>query len=207
MNTEIQENNTPDKGDVRKALIELIVRARNDSQEAILALTARYKPLIEAQVAKHRLEDMSEQDVEDLREEAHVIFCNAVCNYDLSMEGVEFGLFAKICIENGLISFVRSYVRKRDRAPLPLENAEHKSTGEADLLQAIIEREEAEELVLTVKQMLSPYENRVWWMYVSGMSVSEIARSLGQSDSKSVSNAVYRIRRKLREGIGTHKIR
>ena len=38
-------------------------------------------------------------------------------------------------------------------------------------------------------------------MYVSGMSVSEISRAVS-ADSKSVSNAIYRIRKKLRETLG-----
>ena len=59
-----------------------------------------------------------------------------------------------------------------------------------------------EELVKSIKKNLSDYENRVWWMYVSGLSVSEIARRIGVVEPKSVSNAVYRIRKKLRAVIG-----
>ena len=128
-----------------------------------------------------------------------IIFCNAVCNYDYSEDGVEFGLYAKICIENGLVSFIRSYYRRKKKAVLPLEYAERAADGAVyDPLQALVDKENTSELVRVIRKNLSDYENRVWWLYVSGMSASEISRELKVNDSKSVSNAIYRIRRKLR---------
>ena len=44
---------------------------------------------------------------------------------------------------------------------------------------------------------LSELENRVWWQYVTGVPVADIARDLAR-DERSVHNAIYRIRRKLR---------
>lgn len=183
---------TPEK----EQLYELILRAREGSQDALNYLKSRYAPLIESQISKHSLDDMTAQDLVDIREESLIIFYNAVCNYDPS-SGVEFGLYAKICIENGLISFVRSYFRRKKRSVLPLERAE--GSGDApNFLQSIVDEENAAELVRTIRDRLSDYENRVWWMYVSGMSVSDISVSLGGVDPKSVSNAVYRIRKKLK---------
>ena len=180
----------------KEKLYEQISKARDGSQEALNYLKSKYAPLIESQISKHSLDDMTAQDIVDIREESLVIFCNAVCNYDLSA-GVEFGLYAKICIENGLISFVRSYSRRKKRFVLPLERAE--GSGDApNFLQSIVDEESTADLVRTIRAKLSNYENRVWWMYVSGMSVSEIALALGGADPKSVSNAVYRIRKKLK---------
>ena len=175
----------------------ILARAKEGSIEALEALKRRYAPLIESQISKHSVSDMSSQDISDLREEAGVIFCNAVSSYDYSVGGVEFGLYAKICIENGLISFVRSYFRRKKNAVLPLDNLSviGKNT---DFLQKIVDEENTAELIRTIKQELSDFENRVWWMYVSGMSVSDIASSIEGCDPKSVSNAVYRIRRKLK---------
>ncbi len=185
------------EGPAGQDLRELIARAASGSQDAFEELKGRYKPLLESQIAKHSLYDMSAQDVEDLRQEALVSFCNAVCNYNCESEGVEFGLYAKICIENGLVSFVRSFVRRRKTAVLPLESAV-KAQGEgSDLLQSLVDRENTAELVRRIRRSLSDYENRVWWMYVSGMSVSKIAEVIGDAEPKSVSNAVYRIRKKL----------
>ena len=90
-------------------------------------------------------------------------------------------------------------LRRRNRVVLPLESAEQlPDMASIDLLQALIDKQHTEDLVRTVRNNLSDYENRVWWMYVSGRSVSEIASDIGNVDAKSVSNAVYRIRKKLR---------
>ena len=187
-------HHSSDKAD----LLLLVSRAREGSQEALDDLKLRYAPLIESQISKHSVSDMSAQDLVDIREEALVIFYNAVCNYDCSADGVEFGLYAKICIENGLVSFVRSYFRRKKRSVLPLEHAHLVGDGSGNILQSIVDEENAAELVRTVRGNLSEYENRVWWMYVSGMSVSDISSALGNVDPKSVSNAVYRIRKKLK---------
>lgn len=197
-----------DKSQSRIAVADLVKQARNGSQDAFLKLKAQYTPLLESQVSKHKLHDMTEQDEEDLRQEALIIFCNAVCNYDCSEEGVEFGLYAKICIENGLVSFIRSYYRRKKKVALPLEYAEH-VVGEVryDPLQALVDKENMSELVRVIRKNLSDYENRVWWLYVSGMSASEISGVLKISDPRSVSNAIYRIRRKLRGFLSDDKFR
>ncbi len=176
----------------------LVKKASEGSQDAFEELKFRYKPLLEKAVTAHTRYDMTAQDVSDLREEALLIFCNAVCNYDCSAEGVEFGLYAKICIENGLVSFVRAFSRRKRKMTLPLEEAKDTDREQYDPLQEVVDKERLSELVAFIRSHLSEYENRIWWMYTSGMSVSQISDMLGNADPKSVSNAVYRIRKKLR---------
>ena len=60
-----------------------------------------------------------------------------------------------------------------------------------------MERESAEELIRLIRENLSPYENHVWDMYTSGMSGAEIAERMSKP-IRSIDNALYRIRRKLR---------
>ena len=61
----------------------------------------------------------------------------------------------------------------------------------------MVEQENYLALYDQICRSLSPYENRVWWMYLSGRTAAEIGKQLGK-DARSVQNAVYRIRRKLR---------
>lgn len=187
--------NSQDKDDL-KLLLE---RARGGSIESLLVLKSIYTPLIEAQISKHYLPEMTLQDNADLRDEAFACFCSAVCNYDLSYSEVDFGLYAKICIENGLNSFLRSYARRKRRPVVSLDNADYGEVAQtSNFLQKIIDEENTSELVALIKSKLSNYENKVWWMYVSGMSACEITEKLGIDDSRSVSNAIYRIRKKLK---------
>ncbi len=69
--------------------------------------------------------------------------------------------------------------------------------GDVDPASELIERENAAELSRRISEHLSEYENRVWWLYFSGLSSAQIARVVGRSP-KSVGNALCRIRQKLR---------
>jgi RNA polymerase sigma factor (sigma-70 family) len=193
MNGNNKFNNSKDKEEL-KALLE---RAKEGSGDSLLVLKAIYTPLIEAQISKHYLPEMTLQDNADLREEAFACFCSAICNYDSSYSEVDFGLYAKICIENGLNSFLRSYNRRMKSPVVSLEKAEIQADA-PNYLQSIVDKEKAAQLVNLIRGMLSDYENKVWWMYVSGMSASEITEKLKISDPRSVSNAIYRIRKKLK---------
>ena len=180
-------------------LLSHILKARSGDQESFESIRKSYAPLIEACVRKHTVSGMNAQDVEDLRQEALVVLYRAVCSYDLDERGVEFGLYAKICVDNGLSSFVRAFNRANRGITVPLEDESY--TVDADYLQSVIDGEQAAELVRTVKKHLSDYESKIWWRYVSGKSVSAIAAEIGAPSAKSVSNAIYRIRKKLRSVI------
>ena len=178
--------------------LRLIKNAREGSADALSLLCDKYKPLMEAEVRRHTDPEMSDQDIADLREEALISFCSSVCNYDDTVENVEFGLYAKICIGNALVSFLRCYNKYKGRVvsidDVSVRSAEHIS----DPLQILIEEESFSKLKRDIQKNLSSYESRVWWLYVSGMSAADIAKKLDSKDVRSVNNAIYRIRKKLR---------
>lgn len=188
-------------------LDDLLEAARAGDQQAYVLLLDRYAPMLQSMVSKYAAHGMSEADLEDLRQEANVVFCSAVQTYDPSREGVEFGLYAKICVGHGLASALRVFRRQRRDGLLSLEGEGliEQNPGilgsEASVAETLIDKERMEALQLTIQRALSPYESRVWWMYVSGASTGSIARALGK-DEKSISNAIYRIRRKLRGVLG-----
>ena len=186
--------------DMKDAIRRFISEAQAGSNEALDELKRRYTPLLEGSASRFAHEGMSSQDREDIRQEALINFLNAVFSYDLSMAGIEFGLYAKICIENGLVSFLRSFERRNRVSQISLDSVSSSADRGAakDMLGLMAEREQAIILAGRISAVLSEYENKIWWMYVSGISVREIARSIG-ADSKSVSNAVFRIRKKLRK--------
>ncbi len=192
---------------MEKELIDLILQAQSGEQSAFSVLKDRYRPLIDSCAYRFVSEHMTEQDCEDISQEALVHFCNSVCSYNCNLDGIEFGLYAKICIENGLVSFIRLYNRQNRLRALPLEGeAQLSEDRETDILQSLIDRESTALLTRQINRCLSNYEARIWWMYVSGMSVSSIADEISV-DRKSVSNAIYRIRKKLRDLIPEQNFR
>ena len=173
-------------------LHDLLNAAKDGDQGAYEVLLERYTPLIESLIGAH-----TSADADDFRQEAYIAFCKAVEHFDLLQENVQFGLYAKICIRNHLISYARA-IRKQETV-VSLEESESHLT-QADLAEALVEKENFLALYRQIEALLSPYESRVWWLYLSGRTAREIAASLGKEE-RSVQNAIYRIRKKLRASL------
>ena len=186
------QNSTDQK---REQLHRRICLVRDGDQHAFSALLRDYDPLISAEVFRYAT-GLSPQDAEDLRQTALLAFYRATLNFDLTQCGVEFGLYAKICISNALVTQLRAI--KRHYAELSVGHTLHAGEEGQDPAALLMEEENATALYARVRALLSPYENRVWALYMAGYPVGSIARLL-QKDTHSIENAVYRIRKKLRK--------
>ena len=177
---------------------DLIGRAKSGDQAAFEALLNQYTPLIESLTGQFAGQFATSEDREDLRQEALVGFYKAMMRFDADQQSVQFGLYAKECIRNGLISYLRR-LKKHEHVVL-LDDGdliEETRAAEDDLAQRLADEEAYLVLSRRIREVLSRYENRIWWLYLSGQTAKQIASML-QTDEKSVSNAIYRIRRKLR---------
>lgn len=180
----------------------LLLQARDGSAEALRLLRLKYRPLLDSSVSRFFTERMTLQEKEDLREEAEQIFITAVSTFDMEQDAVDFGLYAKICLRNGLVTELRNQTARHRLGIVPLEVRE--LSHEEDPATTVVEAERFQKLYQTIQKNLSNYENRVWWGFVSGVSVKQIAREVGK-DERSVHNAIYRIRKKLRELLADQK--
>ncbi len=176
-------------------LMERINRARNGSREALLVLQAAYRPLMDSLLATYS-QGMNDQERTDMREEAERAFLRAVARYDTEAPRISFGAYAKICMRNGLIS-ARNELYEIRREPV-VAFPEEDLADDDDIAADLAEEEGFRNLCRVVRGHLSDFENRVWWQYVTGVSIADIAKGLGR-DERSVHNAIYRIRKKLRE--------
>jgi RNA polymerase sigma factor (sigma-70 family) len=177
-----------------------VLSAQAGSREAYLTLLSKYRPLLESSVARFGASEMTDQERADMWEEAERVFLGAVSTYDTEQEGVDLGLYAKICLRNGLVSEWRHIQSRRRVATVPLgeEITGRVTDPDTDPARQMMEDERFGQLCRTVRGHLSDFENQVWWQYVTGVSVADIAEGLGR-DERSVHNAIYRIRKKLRE--------
>lgn len=177
------------------ALAEQILRARDGSNDALSALQKTYRPLVDSLLALYSV-GMNAQEKVDLREEAERAFIRAVIRYDLESTHITFGSYAKICIRNSLISACNELYELRRESVVALEDEE--LADDDDVPGDLADEENFRHLCRIVSAHLSEYENRIWWQYVMGVSVADIAKGLGR-DERSVHNAIYRIRKKLRK--------
>lgn len=189
---------------------KLLKRVCEGDSYAFELLLERYRAVVDngARFAAKELEASSltaDYSLDDLTQEARMALYRAAVSYDAKgfADSVTFGLYAKICIRNAMISSVRRAAakrRRRESAALKDFLASYGTRAqEAPDTAASDEPEEAvRELLSDARaESLSRYERDVLLLYLQGKSNSEIARSVGR-DTKSVSNAIYRIKVKLR---------
>ena len=181
---------------MKKNVAELLDGIANNDSRAFEELTSMYGGMMYSLVGSFVSEEATREDIEDLEQEAKVLLLNAARTYD-SASGLTFGLYAKICVSKALVSALRQLKKYAGVVVIPLDEIEPSELTVSDPASSVIERESAAELRAFIRENLSKYENSVWWMHYSGMSIEEIAESLG-STKKSVSNALARIKRKLR---------
>ena len=185
--------------DVNKPdLKRMIIAARSGSEKDLEALILLYDPLIASLISKFSSAVISTGDFEDLYQELLIIFCNAVMKYKLDQDDVDFGLYAKICMERGMVSQLRSAKRRVNIEQMPDENLYSTDSPDNDPVSRIVESESVREMWKLINENLSEYENTVWNMHLSGFGSVAIAKELGR-DVKSIDNALCRIRTKLRK--------
>ena len=181
----------------RENLACLIESVRAGNQGSFSELLERYSPLIDSLVFKFSLDQDEELSREDLRQEAVLKFYNAILTYDVEQSEVEFGLYAKICISNALVSQLR--LQKKHTLEQLTESINtvvfvHDSEDPSD---KVLEEERVKALYSVFRDNLSSFEYSVWRLYISGRTAREIGNLVGK-DERSIDNAIYRIRKKLR---------
>ena len=179
--------------DVEK-LIKLVITGDSD---AFSALVEQYNPMLKKILSAYTTEEMSKEDVEDLGQEELIAFYRAIINFDADQKDVEFGLYAKICVTNSMISYKRAAAKKSNESLIGDEEMNSITDPDGEIPKFFEMRESERELGEQIEKTLSGYENQVWSYYVNGYSSKEIATKLNSSE-KSIDNAIFRIRRKLK---------
>lgn len=147
-------------------------------------------------------------DSEDLTQEGMLGLLSAIREYDPGA-GTSFKTYAELCIRRRLISAVKSASRLK-HAPLnegvsfdEILSEETQSgtafSGESFRRipeEQVLARESKNNFLSTYSRYLSGLEIEILTYYLDGLSYGEIAQVSGRS-SKSVDNAVQRIRNKL----------
>ena len=185
-------------GETKAETIHLLADARDGSSKALAELISMYEPLTESLLKKYFRSELPFDDLEDVRQEMLIVFCNAVMTYNPEQRDVEFGLYAKICMERGLVSLLRAMKKRLVIEQMPENEALH-NVGD-DPAGQVAESESIAELWKLIKENLSDYENKVWNLHLSGHSSAATADMLGR-DVKSIDNALCRIRVKLRKAL------
>ena len=175
----------------------LIEAAKNGSERAFESLVKIYKRILEYHI---RQIDPNGNNHDDLFQEGLIGLLKAVRSYD--GKSASFATFASSCIRNSIISGVRKYSSQTSKT-LTVNDSELKNETAPSAEQEHFDSVNAKFLYDKVYEALSPFERIVFEMYLSDIPYESIAFVTGK-DVKSISNAVFRIRTKLKQIIGNH---
>ena len=176
---------------------ELAVLAANGDDSSMAQLIATVTPIAKAKASGFASARVSG---DDLVQEGMLGFLDAVKTYDAS-KGSPFRAYAEVCINNRIVSAVRTSFNNKNAA---LSNAvayEPEKVDEADSgadpANIVSEKEDSEHLRNVLSKGLSDFEKQVVDLRLMDMSYSEMAEKLCCSE-KAIDNALQRIRKKMR---------
>jgi len=189
----------------------LVALAKEGKTDAYDAIIHRYRGFVRLKASSYFLLG-GESD--DLIQEGLLGLYKAVRDYRTDRES-SFRNFAELCITRQIITAVKTATRNK-HTPLnqyvsfsqsPAAASDSDSTLDdilpgptaADPVNQVIATEELASLVSCMSSVLSELESRVLSLYLDGYSYEVIAERL-DCDTKTVDNALQRVKRK----VGTH---
>ncbi len=205
------EKNLKDHDTFRTMSDEQIVSLAQAGDEAAMEfIVGKYASFVRLRSGPYFL---AGADKDDLVQEGLIGLYKAVKSFD-SQKRACFKTFAEVCVVRQMITAVKSSTRKKNQ-PLNHYVSIHGTDGDAredsrldslvDLKNInpesiMIEKENAEGMASDISALLSRFELQVLALYLQGFSYQKIAEVLGK-DSKSVDNALSRIKKKTEKYI------
>jgi RNA polymerase sigma-H factor len=189
--------------------LQLVLKARNGSQEALDALMRRYTGFVRLKASSYFL---AGGDGDDLVQEGMIGLFKAVRDFRADKE-TSFRSFAELCVTRQIITAIKTATRYK-HAPLNTyvsfshTPAGQESDGDCTLGDAlpgpavhdpsvcVISTEELQSLVFSLGSGLSRLESDALRLYLEGNSYEQMADGLG-CDTKTIDNALQRVKRKI----------
>ena len=195
----------------------LVAQSKLGKTEATDKLIRRYQGFVRLKASSYFLVG---GDSDDLIQEGMLGLYKAIRDYRTDRES-SFRNFAELCITRQIITAVKTATRNK-HVPLnqyvsfgqsPAANTESETTMEEilpgpsafDPVNQAISSEELGSLVSCLRASLSEMESSVLGYYLEDRSYEEVALLLG-CDTKTVDNALQRVKRKVSKHLATRDV-
>jgi RNA polymerase sporulation-specific sigma factor len=189
---------------------ELISISRECDENAMMILHKKYKPLIDKKCNKY-IKFVKNKGVEfaDLVQECLIAFEESIKNYNL-LDDVTFYTFTNVCMDRKLNSLLVKLNRDKykflnEAIPMdPIDVDKDISLiyfigdNKANPEMGLMEEANYEELYDKIIQVLTDFEECVFNLKLQNFDYKEIA-DIMDKDSKSIDNALQRIKVKIRK--------
>jgi RNA polymerase sporulation-specific sigma factor len=208
---------TPVRQDMQADDGYLVALAKQGSAAAYERLVQRYYGFVRLKASSYFL---AGGDGEDLVQEGLIGLYKAVRDFRSDRES-SFRSFAELCITRQIITAVKAATRNKHTplnqyvsfshspaAPGDVEASLEDvlpSSGVEDPVEQVISGEELDSLVGCLSTALSELESGVLSLYLDGYSYETISETL-TCDTKTVDNALQRVKRKVGYHLGSREI-
>ena len=182
--------------------MEIVREIQGGDDARFSVLCEKYKPLILSLVDRIFTESpvSFSLDRDDLVQEANIALFKAAGAFDTARDEITFGLYAKICVRNRLVSIKRKAVSEQKKQARHIAGSIASTNNIGRVRMNEDRAATAKDISEVAERVLSPYEKKVFALYAEELSYKEIAERLGR-DEKSVDNAIYRIKSKLKKNV------
>lgn len=182
---------------------ELIYMVNEIDEEAYDLIYNKYKNVIYELAYKYSRSSLNVGiDINDLILEGNLGLESAIRDFKGDNNQTTFYTFVRVCVERKIISLIRKSTSKGN---LMLNNStyceqeylENIEANNENILDKIILEEDEEKKYKDITEILTDIELKVFLLKIKNYTIKEISEILNMN-VKSVSNAIYRIRRKTK---------
>ena len=179
---------------------ELAVLVKDGDKDAFSVLCGRYGSVISGRAWRYCR--VVRADVEDFVQEGLLALYRAAKGYRAS--GIaEFRTYAVRCVNNAMLAAIKKHQRHAERqSPHSLDSLDNIMAGgygqeSSRPEKLLMDSEAVEDFARQISSKLSRSEQQVLRLYLRGHSYRQISNIMSTS-TKSVDNALQRVRRKLK---------
>ena len=184
---------------------ELVLLAQEENNEdAINLIYQKYKPII-IKKSKNAIMLVSHHGIEinDIMQEGFIGLDEAIKKFSQD-DSASFYTFANLCIDRKIFNCVRKVTGGKDRilndAVAIDDILDRVGSDNTDIELSFISRDNENNIIESIRELLTDFEREVFDMKLKGYSFDEIAIFLNK-DLKSVYNTFHRIKIKIKKFI------
>ena len=186
---------------------ELVDLLRQGETEVMDYLLEKYKFIVRQ---KARVLYLAGGEADDLIQEGMIGLFKAIRDYRGDKEA-SFYTFAQLCVDRQMYNAIQSSTRQKHQplnSYVSMNGEEWESQMGSKTQQSpesiIIAQENAVMMEENIRKQLSKFENEVLTLYLEGNNYQQIGEAMGKP-SKSIDNALQRIKTKVRECLGRER--
>ena len=212
--SEFQSENNPETPYDGMTDEEVVALCHDGDSRAVEYLLNRYKNFVRSKARSYFLIGA---DHEDIVQEGMIGLYKAIRDFRAD-KLASFRAFAELCVTRQIITAIKTATRQKHiplNSYVSLNKPLYDDESDRTLLDVIIEgktsspedllisQENLQTINLRIGEVLSDLEQDVLAAYLDGKSYQEIAKMLGRH-SKSIDNALQRVKRKLEKFLTEH---